>query len=128
MSSLNSRVVLAGVTDTDCVRSFQSSVSVSNPRELCSIMVLKQEAPQQTASPSARGKPSTRGPNLCRGGRSLKELRRLRENRTPLWKMKGLSRERLYLSPQPGRRTTNKQMINSKPGSDHYVFILLSKS
>lgn len=61
------------------------------------------------------------------GGRSLKELRRLRENRTPLWKMKGLSSERLYFSPQPGRRTTTKQMINSKPGSDHYVFILLSK-
>lgn len=45
VSSLNSSAVLAGVVDTDCARSFQSSVSVSNPRVLGSIMVLKQEAP-----------------------------------------------------------------------------------
>lgn len=56
MSSVNSSVVLAGVADTDCVRSVQSPMCVGNPRVLRSIMVLKQEAPRQTACPSARGK------------------------------------------------------------------------
>lgn len=88
MSSVSSSAVLAGVADTDCVRSVQSPVSVGNPRVLRPIVVL----PDRRRAICKR-KTGTGGPELCQAERGLKELRRLRENRTPLWKKKGLSSE-----------------------------------